>query len=313
MDKLRELQCFVSVVESGSFVRAADLVGVSTTAVSRAVLGLEARLHARLLHRSTRRVCLTEAGRHYFERCKPILHALQEADDMLTGGGDAMHGRLRVGAPQSFGVLELAEAWPQFLQRHPGVELDILLSDQVSDLLAERLDMAIRIAHLQQPALVHRRLAQTRLVACASPAYLARHGVPRHPEDLAGHAVIAYRYYAGRDEWSFQDASGRHLVRIRPRMRANNGDTCIAAARAGLGVILQPSFLVAAALARGELVPVLEGYATARIGIYAVYPSHRHMPARVNALVEFLIDRFSHAPWAAECRRDEPISLETCS
>ncbi len=295
MDKLRELECFVSVVEAGSFVRAADRIGISTTAISRAVLGLEARLHARLLHRTTRRLALTEIGQRYFERCKLILAAVQEADDLLSEAGVGTGGRLRVGAPQSFGVLCLARLWPAFARQHPDVQLDVVLSDGLSDLVGEHLDVAIRIADLTQDGLVHRRLAGTRLIACAAPSYLARCGVPQHPCALAHHHVVTYSYFAGKDDWRFQGADGSHVVRVQPRMRANNGDTCVAAARDGLGIILQPDFLVDDAIRQGLLVPLLPNYHTHTLGVYAVYPSHRHVPAKVRVLVDFLCASFAAA------------------
>ncbi len=297
MDKLRELECFVSVVESGSFVRAADQTGMSTTAVSRAVLGLESRLHARLLHRSTRRLSLTDAGRNYFDRCKHILSALQEADDMLSETRFAPSGVLRVGAPLSFGIQHLAPLWPDFLSHYPDVHLDVVLSDEVTDLVETRLDVAIRIARLSRPGLVQRRLAQTRLIACAAPSYIARNGLPTHPAALARHAIISYTYFSGKDEWTFTGPDGPTSVRVQPAMRANNGDTCVQAARSGMGIVLQPSFLVAQDLAQGHLIPLLPGYHADTIGVFAVYPTHRYLPVNVRALVDFLIATFNSANW----------------
>ena len=297
-NKLREIECFISVAESGSFVRAADAIGVSKTAVSRSVIELEQRLGARLFQRSTRRVSLTPAGTLYLARCKHIVQALDEADELV--GSDALEatGLLRVHAPMSFGTLHLAPLWPQLLARHPALRLDVTLSDQLQDLTGESFDLAIRISDRQHPTLISRSLGATRLLACAAPSYLARHGEPMHPDELSAHAVIGYSYAADGDEWHFDSDDGPIAVRTQQaRLTANNGDTCLAAARAGLGIALQPSFLLADSLRRGELVPVLQRYRLRSVGIHAVYPSRRQLPMKVRAAIDFLAEALGTADW----------------
>lgn len=276
-------------------MRAAEALGASKTAVSRSVIELEHRLGARLFQRSTRRVALTPAGTDYLARCKPILQALDEADALAADDAGAASGLLRVQAPMSFGMLHLAPLWPQLLQRHAGLRLQVRLSDELLDLADEPFDLAIRISDRQPLSLVSRRLASTRLLACAAPAYLARHGEPMHPDELAGHAVIGYSYAADGDVWQFEGEDGPVAVRTQARLSANNGETCLAAALAGVGIVLQPRFLLAGSLARGELVPVLRRYRLRAIGIHAVYPSRRQLPMKVRVAIDFLAQAFAGA------------------
>jgi DNA-binding transcriptional LysR family regulator len=296
-NKLREIECFISVAASGSFVRAADAIGVSKTAVSRSVIELEQRLGARLFQRSTRRVSLTPAGTLYLARCQHIVQALDEADALV--GSDALEatGLLRVQAPMSFGTRHLAPLWPQLLARHPGLRLDVHLSDALLDLGGERFDLAVRISDRPHPSLMSRPLGRTRLVACAAPSYLVQHGEPMHPGELADHAVIGYSYAADGDAWHFDSDDGPIAVRTQARLCANNGDTCLAAARAGLGIVMQPSFLLADSLRSGELVPVLQRYPLRSVGIHAVYPSRRQLPMKVRVAIDFLAESLAGADW----------------
>jgi len=296
-NKLREIECFISVAESGSFVRAGEAIGVSKTVVSRTVIELEQRLGSRLLQRSTRRVSLTPAGELYLARCKHIVQALEEADEMVGSDASEAAGLLRVRAPMSFGTRHLAPLWPQLLQRHPRLRLDVNLSDELLDLTSESFDLAIRISDRQHPSLISRSLGTTRLVACAAPSYLLQHGEPMHPEELAAHPVIAYSYAAEGDVWHFDSEIGPIAVRTRARLRANNGDTCLAAARAGLGIVLQPSFLLAKSLRRGELVPILQRYPSRSVGLHAVYPSRRQLPMKVRVAIDFLVEALAGADW----------------
>lgn len=288
MNRLREIECFIAVAESASFVRAAEAIGLSKTAVSRSVLELEQRLGARLLQRSTRRVSLTPAGADYLARCKQVVQALDEADALAGSDAAGVAGLLRVQAPMSFGQRFLAPLWPRLLARHPALRLEVRLSDQLLDLADEPFDLALRISDRQPLELVGRRLGATRLVACAAPAYLARHGEPMHPDELAAHAVVGYSYAAEGDLWQFEGEDGPVAVRTVARLCANNGETCLAAACAGLGIVLQPHFLLADSLRRGELVPVLRRYRLRSIGIHAVYPSRRQLPMKVRAAIDFL-------------------------
>jgi DNA-binding transcriptional LysR family regulator len=298
VDKFQEMASFVAVVEAGSFVGAADATGLSKAAVSRHVGELEQRLGARLLHRTTRRLSLTDDGQLFFARAKEMLAAVDEAESEISSRSGEPSGRLRINAPLSFGVLHLAPLWPHFAQLYPKVSLDIELSDRVVDLVEEGYDLAVRITNLPNSQLVSRQLATTRMVCCASPAYLAQHGTPTHPVELAQHEVISYSYFAARDEWTFTAPDDTPVVvRTHVRIHANNGDTCRAAALEHQGIILQPDFIIADDLRRGDLVELLPTWRAMTLGIHAVYPSRKHLPIKTRRLVDFLVEAFAVPEW----------------
>jgi DNA-binding transcriptional LysR family regulator len=246
MDRFQEMRAFVAVVDGGSFVRAAEALELSKTAVSRRVGDLETRLGTRLMHRTTRRLSLTPEGEVFVERCRQVLDDVAEAEMALTARSGEAAGRLRVNVPVTFGLLHLACLWPAFMALHPKVELEITLADRVVDLVDEGYDLAVRIARLQTSSLVSRPLTSTRMVLCASPEYLRRHGTPEHPTDLAQRAVIAYTLLSMGERWEFDGPEGPVAVTVSPRMRTNSGDTCCAAALQHQGFVLQPTFLVEA-------------------------------------------------------------------
>ena len=293
MDRFLEMQTFNAVVEAGSFVKAADALAMSKAAVSRYVVDMETRLGVRLLHRTTRRLSLTDEGQVFYARSKELLGQLQEAEDEVTARSDAASGLLRINAPFTFGILHLAPLWGVFKAEHPKVTLDVTLADRLVDLVEEGYDVAIRIATLESSTLVSKRLATTRMVLCASPAYLAQHGTPVHPAELAQHAVISYSYWSTKDEWHFDGPNGPVSVKTRPCIHTNSGDTCRAAALAHQGVILQPSFLVGKDLSAGTLVELMPAYRSMALGIYAVYPTRKHVSAKVRALIDFLTIHFA--------------------
>ena len=288
MDRFLEMQTFNAVVDAGSFVKASEALNLSKAAVSRYVVDMETRLGVRLLHRTTRRLSLTEEGQVFHARSKELLAGLDEAEAEITSRSAQASGLLRVNAPVTFGILHLAPLWGAFRAQNPKVTLDITLSDRVVDLLEDGYDLAIRIGQLEASTLVSRQLATTRVLLCASPPYLATHGTPVHPSDLASHAVIAYSYWSGRDEWRFDGPQGPVSVTTRPCIRTNSGDTCRAAALAHQGIILQPSFLVGQDLAQGTLVELMPEFRSVELGIYAVYPTRQHVSAKVRLLIDFL-------------------------
>ena len=297
MDRFLEMRTFVQVVDTGSFVGAAEPLDMSKAAVSRYVADLEARLGVRLLHRTTRRLSLTEDGEVFYLRCKELLGGLDAAEAEVTArSGDAV-GQLRVNAPVSFGILYLAPVWAAFKARHPQVSFDVTLSDRVVDIVDEGFDLAIRITQLQNSSLISRRLASTRMVLCASPTYLARQGTPVHPSELVQHHILAYSYWSSRDEWAFDGPDGAVVVKTTPCLRSNNGDTCRAVALAHEGIILQPSFMVGADLAAGTLVELCPGYRALEMGIHAVYSSRKHVAPKVRLLIDFLVEHFAEPRW----------------
>lgn len=298
MDRFQEMASFIAVVEAGSFVAAADATGLSKAAVSRHVADLEKRLGARLLHRTTRRLSLTDDGQAFFGRAKEVLAATEEAEAEISSRSGEATGQLKINAPLSFGVLHLAPLWGCFARENPKVSLDISLGDRMVDLVDEGFDLAVRITNLPSSQLVSRKLASTRMVLCASPGYLTVHAEPRQPDDLARHEIISYSYWSGRDEWSFTAADGRMAaVRIRARMHANNGDTCRAAALADQGVILQPDFIVGDDLRQGALVELLPQWHAGSIDIHAVYPSRKFLPVKTRRMVDFLVEAFAAPSW----------------
>ena len=297
MDKIREMASFVAVVDAGSFVGAADAMGLSKAAVSRHVGDLESRLGARLLQRTTRRLSVTVEGQAFYARCRELLAALDEAEAELTSVGSDPSGLVRVNAPLTFGVLHLAPLWGRFCDRHPRIALDITLTDRVTDLVEEGYDLAVRISSLPSSTLVSRRLATTRMRLCASPEYLARHGAPQRPADLATHRVISYAYLESQNEWRFSGPTGPESVRVQARIHTNNGDTCRRAALDHQGIVLQPDFIVGDDLQQGALVELMPAYKASELGIYAVYPSRKYMPLKTRRLIDFLAESFRITPW----------------
>lgn len=296
MDRLRALEVFVEVVRKEGFARAADALGTSPANVTRYISDLEAYLHTRLLNRSSRRMSLTSSGEALFERARTILDEVAEAEAIVSSAAMQPRGLLRINAPLSFGIAHLAPLWPRFMQRYPDVQLEISLIDRVVDIVEEGYDMAIRISRAGSASNVARRLAVCRNVLCAAPAYLAKRGAPAAPEDLLRHDCIGYSYHA-TDEWPLVDHAGQvHTVKAPFILRTNNGDTARAVALGGQGVIIQPTFLVGDDLRAGRLVPLLPGYSVPDIDILAVYPSRRHLSARVRVMIDFLADAFSGVP-----------------
>ncbi|MDX1599745.1 MAG: LysR family transcriptional regulator [Marinobacter sp.] len=293
MDKLLEMQTFVSVVDAKSFVGAAEMMGVSKAATSRYVNDLETRLGVRLLHRTTRRMSLTDEGEVFYFRCKELLSAVEEAEAELDSRSGNARGLLRINVPVSFGIGHLGPLWGEFHQQHPDVQLDINLADRIVDIVEEGFDLAIRIASLPSSTLISRRLASTRILLCASPDYLATHGTPEHPSELTEHRIIAYSNLATRHDWQFEGPTGAVSVRIRPWLNTNNGDTCRAVALSHQGIILQPDFLVGEDLAAGSLVEVMPEYRSMELGVYAIYPTRKFVAPKVRALVDFLSEKFS--------------------
>jgi len=299
MDRFQEMRTFVAVVDEGSFVAAAEALRLSKTATSRLVGDLETRLGVRLLNRTTRRLSLTADGEHFLERCREALALVEQAEGEITAHAGEATGLLRLNVPISFGVLHLAPLWPRFMALHPKVELEISLADRVVDLVDEGVDLAVRIARLPNSTLVSRQLASTRLVLCASPEYLNRHGTPAHPSELARHAVASYTLLSMGEQWAFTGPDGPVVVKVSPRLRSNSGDTCCAAALQHRCLVLQPAFLVGEALRSGALVEVLPAYRSIELGIYAVYPSRKQLMPKVRVLVDFLVEAFQQPGWPA--------------
>jgi DNA-binding transcriptional LysR family regulator len=299
MDRFVGMAVFVRVVEEGSFAAAARHFGLSPAMASKHVQALEQRLGARLLNRTTRRVSPTEIGRDYCERARRILADLDEADRAAEDQQAAPRGQLRVSASYTFGVGHVAPAIADYLAAYADVSVDLVLNDRHIDLIEDGFDVAVRIGQLPDSSLIARRLAPVRLVLCASPAYVARHGAPRRPQDLTAHNCLVYTYAASRDEWRFTGPDGRpEDVRVSGRFLANNGDALRVLAVKGEGIILEPAFSVVDDLRAGRLVRLLPDHEVRQAAIHAVYPHSRLLSAKVKTFVDFLAARFgAGAAW----------------
>ncbi|HEV3011157.1 MAG TPA: LysR family transcriptional regulator [Burkholderiales bacterium] len=301
MDRLSAIKVFAQVVESGSFAKAADRLGLSTSATSRHVAELEGHLQTRLLNRTTRRVSLTESGRAFYERAVQLLADLEEAEQEAARAAVVPRGTIRLTTSVNFGVRHLAPAIADFLAEHAEVRFDISLADRVVDLVEEGFDLGVRVGTAGSENLVARKLGETRLVPCAAPVYLAAHGAPQVPEDLERHNCLTYEYVVPRNLWRFRDASGRErAVRVSGTLHTNNGDLLAEAAARGAGIVFEPAFIVGPDVRAGRLVPLLQEFMPPPVPIYAVYPSRKHLSAKVRRFVEFLITRFAHGQdWSA--------------
>ena len=298
MDRFVEMQTFVQVVEAGSFIRATEPLAISKAAVSRYVSELESRLGVRLLNRTTRRLSLTGEGELFYLRCKEVLESVASAESEITSRSAEAIGLLRVSAPVSFSTPHLSHIWTVFKALHPKVTLDITLSNRRVDIVEEGFDVAVRIvSRLQSSSLVSRKLGSSRLVACASPRYLAERGRPRHPQELASHSIIAYSYWPLHDEWEFEGPQGKVSVKTTPCIRTNSSEICQAGALAHQGIVLLPTFLVGRDLQQGTLVELFPQYRATELGIYAVYGSRKHMAPKVRLLVDFLAREFEQKQW----------------
>ncbi len=299
MDRMRALEVFVEVVRKNGFGRAADALETSPANITRIIADLETHLGTRLLNRSSRKMSLTESGEGLYERAKVIVEDMAEIESIASSSAMQPHGLLRINAPLTFGVLHLAALWPKFMSLYPAIELQVSLIDRVVDIVDEGYDLAIRISRSGSASHAARKLATSRNICCAAPAYLAKHGTPTIPEDLKNHNCIGYSYSATADEWRFSDAAGHpHPVTVSCSLHANNGDTARAAAVAGVGVSWQPTFIIGDDLRAGRLVPILPGFHLPDIDVLAVYPSRRHLNAKVRVMIDFLAAEFGDkAPW----------------
>jgi DNA-binding transcriptional LysR family regulator len=291
------MRVFCTVIEAGGFASAADRMGLSTSAVSRHVAQLEAHLNVRLLNRTTRRMSPTDEGFAYFERCTQLLADLDETESSVSGEARRPRGRLRLTAPIALATLRLAPAFAAFSQAYPEITLDIVLSDSLADFAEEGLDLAIRVGRVGSDNLVARRIGETSLLAAASPDYLARAGVPRRLEDLGQHTCFTYAYSSIGNQWQFEDKNGESVsVRIGGPVNANNAMFLAEMAAVGGGIVYGPCFILEPLIERGLLVRLLPELGVCRLPIHAVYPTRRHLSAKVQAMTGFLGEWFAKPP-----------------
>ena len=296
MDRFEAMRVFCTVIEAGSFASAADRLGVSTTAVSRHVAQLEALLSVRLINRTTRRMRPTDEGFAYFERCTQLLADLEETEASVSGQSRQPRGRLRLTAPIALATLRLAPAFAEFSRRYPEVTLDLLLSDNVADFAEEGLDMAVRVGRVGSDNLVARRIGETVVLAAASPAYLKMAGTPAQPDDLARFVCLTYSYAANGNQAEFHGPDGESVqVRYGGPIHSNNGMFLTEMAVADAGIVFAPCFILQPLIAEGKLIRVLPEWSLRTLPIQVVYPTRRHLSAKVQAMAGFLAEWFARA------------------
>ncbi|BCX68905.1 LysR family transcriptional regulator [Pseudomonas izuensis] len=294
MDRLTSMGAFVMAAESGSYAGAAERLGLSPQMVAKHVAALEQRLGARLLNRTTRRQSLTELGSAYYERCKHILSEAQAADSLAQIMSDTPRGKLKVSAPVTFGSYSLMPFVTEFLRQHPEVEIDLHLTDRFVDLVEEGYEVTFRIGPLATSSLTARPLAPYRLVACATPGYLADRGVPQIPGDLMHHECLGYAYWSrpADREWVFCKGSAVERVQVGSRLQVNESKALLSAALDGFGIVLGPQDFLEPALRSGELVRVLADYQAPGRPMHLLYTANRQRTAKLRRFIEAALVRF---------------------
>jgi len=293
MDRLEAMHLFMRVAELGSFSAVAMQLGVARSVVTRQIAALENHLGVKLMARSTRRLALTSAGAAYLEKCRVILNLVDTAEADVGEERLTPRGNIRISLPLSFGIKRLAPLLLDFSQRHPEVSLDMDYSDRRINLIEEGIDLAIRITRRLEPGDVARKIGTGRLLVLAAPDYLARHGCPRHPAELAHHQCLGYTAASSNLPWQFLVAGQLESFSVTSRIHANNGDVLTEAAAQGLGITCQPDFIADKFLAAGRVVEILQDFPIPELGIYALLPSNRHIPHRVRVLMDFFAARLA--------------------
>ncbi|MDF3849926.1 LysR family transcriptional regulator [Achromobacter denitrificans] len=308
LDHVGDLLAFVRVADAQSFTAAAEKLGLSRSAIGKCIARLEQGLGARLLHRSTRSVSLSDEGRVFYEHALRILAEVENAADAMDSRKQAPRGRLRVDLPVSLGRLHVMPPLRDYLREWPGVEADVSFSDDYIDLVRDGVDVAIRIGGETDSRLVRRVLAPHRLITCASPAYLDRHGAPAAPDDLARHQTLAFTHAGALVPWRYAAAGQERQVQVAGRLRMGNTEALRDAALAGEGIAQLGAFLVGADLRAGRLVAVLESVAPAGAPVCAVYPHRRHLAPKVRLLIDGIARAWSAGPpWAAGSDLHHPL------
>lgn len=297
MGQLEDMSVFIRVVDAGGISRAANQLGLAKSAVSRRLVELERRLGVKLLNRTTRTSSLTQAGQSYYDRAIKIVDDIVELNTSTTNSNIALEGTINLAAPLSFGLSHLSKAIDLFIKDNPKLIININFSDRQVDLIEEGLDLAFRIADLQDSSLIARKVSPIKIILCASPAYLEKYGTPKVPSDLKNHQLLHYNV-SGRSQWRLEDKKGAvHSVTISSRVIANNGDFLKDMAVAGHGIVSSPTFISWQAIATGDLVPVLCDYKLPQANAYAVYPQTRYLSQRTRELIDFLIEYFGDNPY----------------
>ena len=298
------MSAFVRAVELGGFSTAARELGLTPSAISKLVTRLEDRLGVRLLNRTTRRLALTPEGEAYFHRSQRILADIGEAENEVARFRAQPKGVLRINVGTAFGLHQLAPALPEFLARHPEMQVELTITDRVVDLIEEGADLGIRLGALVDSSLVARRICELERVVCASPAYLRKNGTPKKPEDLLKHNCLCIAYSPSLQRWPFAGKEGVQHIEVSGNASANTADALLELALVGLGIIRLSDVIVGEAIREGKLAPLLQDvHHSEPLPLHAVYPQGRHRSPKVAAMVEFLAERFGKAPWRIPPRR----------
>jgi DNA-binding transcriptional LysR family regulator len=300
MDKLEAMTAFVKVVALGSYAEAGRALGITRSAVSKAVMELEQLLSARLLDRTTRRVSATEAGLAYYERCIDILARVEETEMQVSRLHDEPRGVLRINAPMSFGALYLGPTIADFMASYPDLKIELTLNDRFVDPLEEGVDVTVRIGILHDSSLIARKLAPARRVLVAAPGYLAQFGKPKDPDDLVSHRCLVYGHTTTLQRWPLMRDGQQVDAPVNSVLCSNNGDVLRAAAVGGQGIAILPTFLVGPDIKARRLEVVLADFPPATLGIFALYAPNRFLAAKTRLLIDFLASRFGERPtWDA--------------
>lgn len=296
MDKLTRIKVFTQIVETGSFSAASERLAISRAAASKYVSQLEEHLGVRLLNRTTRHVSTTESGRVYFERCKEMLHLMDEADDMVTGLSGIPRGTLRISAPSVFASQHLVPLISEFTRQYPEVKIEIMVSDRLVDLVDEGYDLAIRIAYQHDSELIARHLTSCNHVLVASPSYLENAPAIKTPDDLQNHACMLYSFTQNAT-WPLTKAGKDFSVKVSPVMTSNNPEVLLESTIAGMGISIMPTFIASEAIRNGQLQTVLDDYESLKLDIFVVYASRHYLPAKIRVFIDFLKARITDPPY----------------
>ncbi|WP_186378582.1 LysR family transcriptional regulator [Yersinia kristensenii] len=301
MTSFSYIPIFIAVVDAGSFSGAAIKLNITKSAVSKRISQFEEELGVRLLHRTTRRLSLTQAGLKYYDYARSALQLAKEGEDAITQMQDKPQGILRLSAPMAFGRLHISPLIPPFLSQNPGVEINMVMDDRVVNLVEGGFDMGIRIGQLADSTMIARPLAPCTSVLCASPEYLRRHGTPQSPHDLNQHNCLFYSYFLGGTEWIFNSHEGVSRFLPKGNYQVNNSEALYDALLAGLGICQMPKFIVGPALADGRLVSLLPNYWLPKHSIYAIYPQRLHVPAKMRTFLDYLLVHFGENSLYRQC------------
>ncbi|KAA1157424.1 LysR family transcriptional regulator [Pseudoalteromonas fuliginea] len=296
MDKLTTMKTFLAVVQEGSFSKAADKLDISPQLVSKYISALEDNLHTRLLHRTTRKVSVTEAGNQYYQRCQQVIIDIEDMENSLNNLSENVSGVLSISAPMSFGTKHLAGLLVDFQKQYPNLKLDLRLTDQYVDIVEQGIDIALRIGVLKNSTLIAKKIAPIRLSVFASPDYLERHGMPQTLLDLQSHNYLRYSL-SEPTKRLFGVNELKSELKLESNFVANNGDLLLNTAIAGGGIAMQPTFIAGEALAQGKVVRILQDYEPDPMGLYMVYANRQFLPSKVRAFVDFASDFYGDTPY----------------